>query len=42
MAQAYVKGLRLVILADVEEVERIMKEISELFEIEIEYVGRCG
>ncbi|MEM4155224.1 MAG: hypothetical protein QXQ38_00685 [Archaeoglobaceae archaeon] len=42
MAQAYLKGLRLVILANNEENEEILRKMRELFEVEVEYIGRCG
>lgn len=42
MTQIYLNGLKLVILTKREEFERILKELEQTFEVEIEYRGECG
>lgn len=42
MAQAYLNGLKLVILTNRKELEIILKELGQIFEVKIEYQGECG
>ncbi|MDW7990459.1 MAG: hypothetical protein RMH75_07365 [Archaeoglobaceae archaeon] len=42
MVQVYLNSSKIIIHGNIEDIERIVKKLKEIFELEVIYFGRCG